>query len=75
MAVLVRVCGDIDTAEEAVQDAFVEALERWPSTGVPPSPAGWIVPPALTRAVDRWRRESVRDERHAEAERRLARNH
>ena len=74
MAVLVRVCGDIDTAEEAVQDAFVEALERWPVTGVPPSPAGWIVTTARNRAVDRYRRESVRDERHAEAERRLARD-
>jgi len=72
--VLVRVCGDIDTAEELVQDAFVEALERWPATGVPPSPAGWIVTTARNRAVDRWRRESVRDERHAEAERRLARD-
>ncbi|HEX7977521.1 MAG TPA: sigma-70 family RNA polymerase sigma factor [Gemmatimonadaceae bacterium] len=74
VAVLVRVCGDIDTAEELVQDAFVEALERWPATGVPPSPAGWIVTTARNRAVDRYRRESVRDERHAEAERRLARN-
>jgi RNA polymerase sigma-70 factor, ECF subfamily len=74
VAVLVRVCGDIDTAEELVQDAFVEALERWPATGVPPSPAGWIVTTARNRAVDRWRRESVRDERHAEAERRLARD-
>jgi len=74
VAVLVRVCGDIDTAEEAVQDAFVEALERWPVTGVPPSPAGWIVTTARHRAVDRYRRESVRDERHAEAERRLARD-
>jgi RNA polymerase sigma-70 factor (ECF subfamily) len=72
--VLVRVCGDIDTAEEAVQDAFVEALERWPTTGVPPSPAGWIVTTARNRTVDRYRRESVRDERHAEAERRLARD-
>src|SRR5258705_296407 len=74
VAVLVRVCGDIDTAEEAVQDAFVEALERWPATGVPPSPAGWIVTTARNRVVDRYRRESVRDERHAEAERRPARD-
>jgi len=74
VAVLVRVCGDIDAAEEAVQDAFVEALERWPTTGVPPSPAGWIVTTARNRAVDRYRRESVRDERHAEAERRLERD-
>jgi RNA polymerase sigma-70 factor (ECF subfamily) len=68
VAVLVRVCGDIDTAEELVQDAFVEALERWPTTGVPPSPAGWIVTTARNRAVDRWRRESVRDERIDEEE-------
>ena len=57
-----------------MQDAFVDALERWPVTGVPPSPAGWIVTTARNRAVDRFRRESVRDERHAEAERRLARD-
>src|SRR5262249_40143578 len=43
VAVLVRHFGDIDLAEEAVQDAFTVALQRWPSTGVPPSPAGWII--------------------------------
>ncbi len=53
VAVLVRVFGDIDVAEEAVQDAFVEALERWPATGVPPSPAGWIITTARNRAIDR----------------------
>jgi RNA polymerase sigma-70 factor (ECF subfamily) len=74
VAVLVRVCGDIDAAEEAVQDAFVAALERWPATGVPPNPAGWIVTTARHRAVDRFRRESSRDERHAEAARLLARD-
>lgn len=42
VAVLVRVFDDIDVAEEAVQDAFTTALERWPSTGVPPNPAGWM---------------------------------
>ncbi|MEO6528610.1 MAG: RNA polymerase sigma factor [Gemmatimonadaceae bacterium] len=67
VAVLVRVCGDIDVAEEAVQDAFVAALDRWPSTGVPPSPAGWIITTARNRAVDRFRRESSRDERYADA--------
>jgi RNA polymerase sigma-70 factor (ECF subfamily) len=72
VAVLVRVCGDIDAAEEAVQDAFVAALERWPADGVPPNPAGWIVTTARRRAVDRFRRESSRDERHAEAARLLA---
>jgi len=61
------VCGDIDTAEEAVQDAFAAALERWPQTGVPPSPAGWIITTARNRAVDRFRRESSRDARQAAA--------
>jgi RNA polymerase sigma-70 factor, ECF subfamily len=69
VSVLVRVCGDIDTAEEVVQDAFVAALERWPATGLPPSPAGWIISTARNRAVDQFRRESSREERHAEATR------
>ena len=42
VAVLVRSFGDIDIAEEAVQDAFTVAVQRWPETGLPPSPAGWI---------------------------------
>jgi len=67
VSVLVRVCGDIDAAEEAVQDAFAAALERWPQSGVPPSPAGWIITTARNRVVDRFRRESSRDERHAAA--------
>jgi RNA polymerase sigma-70 factor (ECF subfamily) len=67
VSVLVRVCGDIDAAEEAVQDAFTAALERWPHIGVPPSPAGWIITTARNRAVDRFRRESSREERHAAA--------
>ena len=67
VSVLVRVCGDIDTAEEAVQDAFVAALEWWPHTGLPPSPAGWIITTARNRAVDRFRRESSRDARQAAA--------
>jgi len=73
VSVLVRVCGDIDSAEEAVQDAFTTALERWPGTGVPPSPAGWIITTARNRAVDRFRREASRDERHAAAMELLAR--
>jgi RNA polymerase sigma-70 factor (ECF subfamily) len=67
VAVLVRVFGDIDIAEEAVQDAFATASARWPSTGLPPSPAGWIITTARNRAIDRLRRETSRDERHAEA--------
>ncbi|MFE2510539.1 RNA polymerase sigma factor [Streptomyces naganishii] len=69
VSVLVRFLGDIDLAEEAVQDAFATALEKWPRTGVPPSPAGWIITTARNRAVDRLRRESSRDTRHAEAAR------
>src|SRR4029077_12907435 len=67
VAVLVRVFGDIDVAEEAVQDAFTAAVQRWPSTGLPPSPAGWIITPARNRAIDRLRREASRADRHAQA--------
>ncbi|MFI7454244.1 sigma factor [Nonomuraea sp. NPDC049714] len=58
VAVLVRVFGDIDIAEEAVQDAFTVAVDRWPAEGLPPSPAGWIITTARNRAVDRLRREA-----------------
>jgi RNA polymerase sigma-70 factor, ECF subfamily len=71
VASLVRFLGDIDLAEEAVQDAFVVACERWPATGLPPSPAGWIITTARNRAVDRLRRESTRDARQTEATRML----
>lgn len=63
-AVLVRQLGSIDDAQEAVQDAFVRALETWPRDGIPPSPAGWIITAARNRAVDVARRESKREERH-----------
>ncbi|MCP3803748.1 RNA polymerase sigma factor [Allokutzneria sp. A3M-2-11 16] len=67
VSVLVRVFGDIDIAEEAVQDAFAVALRKWPEDGLPPSPAGWIITTARNRALDRLRREATRDQRHAEA--------
>jgi RNA polymerase sigma-70 factor (ECF subfamily) len=67
VAVLVRTFGDIDVAEEAVQDAFAVAVERWPSSGLPPSPAGWIITTARNRAIDRLRREGWREDRHAQA--------
>ncbi|MDQ3147131.1 MAG: RNA polymerase sigma factor, partial [Actinomycetota bacterium] len=67
VATLVRHFGDIDVAEEAVQDAFVVALGRWPATGVPPNPGGWIVTTARHRAIDRLRREGSRPHRHAQA--------
>jgi len=67
VSVLVRVFGDIDVAEEAVQDAFAAAVQRWPSTGPPPSPTGWIITTARNKAIDRLRREASRDDRHAQA--------
>jgi RNA polymerase sigma-70 factor (ECF subfamily) len=69
VAVLVRSFGDIDLAEEAVQDAFAEAVRRWPQHGLPPSPAGWIITTARNRAIDRLRREGGRAERYAQAAR------
>ena len=67
VATLVRLFGDIDLAEEAVQEAFVVATERWPVAGVPPNPGGWIVTTARNKAIDRLRRESSRHDRHAQA--------
>jgi RNA polymerase sigma-70 factor, ECF subfamily len=67
VAVLVRAFGDIDVAEEAVQEAFTTAVQKWPSTGLPPSPAGWIITTARNRAIDRLRREASRADRHAQA--------
>jgi RNA polymerase sigma-70 factor (ECF subfamily) len=67
VAVLTRVLGDIDLAEEAVQDAFAAAVQRWPETGLPPSPAGWLITTARNRAIDRLRREATRADRHAQA--------
>ena len=67
VSVLIRALGDIDLAEDAVQDAFTVAVERWPRDGMPPSPAGWIITTARNRAVDRIRRESTREARHEQA--------
>jgi RNA polymerase sigma-70 factor (ECF subfamily) len=57
LATLVRFCGDLDLAEDAVQDAFATALRRWPVDGVPRNPGAWIVTTARNRAIDRIRRE------------------
>jgi len=67
VAVLISAFGDIDLAEDAVQEAFVEAVRRWPSEGLPPRPAGWIITTARNRAIDRLRREATREERHVQA--------
>ncbi|MCR6711935.1 MAG: hypothetical protein NVV57_04210 [Demequina sp.] len=69
VATLVRMLGDIDAAEEAVQDAFVRALEVWPRDGVPPNAAGWIVTTAKNRAIDVVRREGSRQSRYEGAAR------
>ncbi len=67
VASLVRYFCDIDIAEEAVQEAFAIAVQRWPDTGLPPSPAGWIITTAKNRAIDRLRREASRDDRQRQA--------
>jgi RNA polymerase sigma-70 factor (ECF subfamily) len=57
VATLIRVLGDFDLAEDAVQEAFAEALRTWPSRGVPRNPGAWITTTARNRAIDRLRRE------------------
>ncbi|QYG93942.1 sigma-70 family RNA polymerase sigma factor [Iamia sp. SCSIO 61187] len=67
VATLIRLLGDIDQAEEAVQEAYVVALRTWPERGVPPNPGGWLVTTARNRAIDRLRRESTRQDRYEQA--------
>ena len=67
VASLVRRFGDLDIAEEAAGDALVVALEKWPATGVPPNPGGWLTTTASHRAIDRIRRENQRDAKHQAA--------
>jgi RNA polymerase sigma-70 factor (ECF subfamily) len=67
VATLIRLFGDIDVAEEAVQEAFLVAVRTWPTTGLPPNPGGWITTTARNRAVDRLRREATRDDRQRHA--------
>jgi RNA polymerase sigma-70 factor (ECF subfamily) len=65
VATLIRVLGDFDLAEEAVQEAFLVAMERWPVTGVPDRPGAWITTTARNKAIDRLRRERGLAERRA----------
>ena len=67
VAGLVRLLGNIDLAEESVQEAFVVATQRWPETGPPPNPGAWITVTARNRALDRLRRESTRAQREQRA--------
>jgi len=66
--VLTRFLGDISLAEEAVQEAFAIALAKWPSTGIPPSPAGWLITTARNKALDHLRKEASRSERQHAAQ-------
>ena len=62
VATLIRIFGDIDLAEDAVQEAFAVALRKWPVDGLPPNSGGWITTTARNRAVDHLRREARRRE-------------
>src|SRR3712207_7141053 len=63
VATLARLVGDLDLAEEAVQDAFAKAVERWSRDGIPERPGAWIVATARNRAVDLIRRDRVLEDR------------
>jgi RNA polymerase sigma-70 factor (ECF subfamily) len=67
VATLIRTFGDIDVAEDAVQEAFAIAMVKWPETGWPPNPGAWIVTTARNRAIDRLRREATRHDRQVQA--------
>ena len=67
VATVTRLFGDIDVAEEAVQEAFVSATSHWRDKGIPMNPGGWIVTTAKNKALDRIRRESTRGDRHVAA--------
>lgn len=67
VATLVRSFGDIGVAEEAVQEAFIVAIDRWPRTGLPPNPGAWITATARNRAIDRLRRDAKHHDRAAQA--------
>ena len=66
-ATMVRVLGDVDLAEDAVAEAFAIAAQRWPETGIPPNPGGWITTTARNRGIDRLRRDATREQRHRAA--------
>jgi len=67
VATLARRFGDLDIAEEAAQEAYLIALQRWPESGPPPNPGAWLTTTAANRAIDRIRRESTRDNKHEQA--------
>jgi RNA polymerase sigma-70 factor (ECF subfamily) len=68
VATLTRQLGSLELAEDAAQEAYVVALQAWPEAGLPPNPGGWLVTTARRKAIDRLRRESVRDIKHEQAQ-------
>ena len=65
LAALNRACGDFDLAEEAMQEAFAVAVERWPRDGVPSNPGAWITTTARRKTIDRLRRDqTIAQKRH-----------
>jgi RNA polymerase sigma-70 factor (ECF subfamily) len=68
LATLIRVLGDFDLAEDALQEAMVAALRSWPATGVPDRPGAWLLTTARRKAIDRLRREAQRDQKHRAAQ-------
>ena len=71
LATLIRLFGDFDIAEEALHDAFVAALERWPVEGIPANPRTWLVSAGRFKAIDQLRRRAAFDDRRPEIERQL----
>lgn len=67
VATLAKRFGTLDTAEDAAAEAFATAAERWPADGIPPNPGAWLTTTATNKAIDRLRRENLRDEKHREA--------
>ena len=69
VAAVARRCGDLEIAEDAVQEACAAAVTQWPAAGLPPSPRGWLITTAWHKAADLMRRDSVRASREAAAAR------
>ncbi|HJU28788.1 MAG TPA: sigma factor, partial [Candidatus Binataceae bacterium] len=69
LATLIRLLGDFDLAEEAAQEAFAAALERWPREGIPRQPRAWIISTARHKAIDRIRRDGILDRKRDEIQR------
>jgi len=67
VASLARRFGDLDIAEDAAGEALLAAVEQWPTDGLPPNPGGWLTTTAVHRAIDRIRRESLRNSKHQAA--------